>query len=348
METRGRRRQQPAAAAAVVPKQQRKGKKKRPLSDGEESVVQVFERDKTTDMEEEMEEEEEKEAENKQPVDPVDIAMKRLQLNALPDVLPCREKEFRDVYDFLLSAIQGGSTGQVLFISGVPGTGKTATALSALRKAKLTAQKKEGGLAPFEEVHVNAFELAHPDCVYQDIYRQVFHSKGGSSSRCYEALDQWIEGGKKSTKGRKRSSRPVTVALIDEIDILLTKTQNVLYTLLNWPHKHDSKFVLMGISNMIDLPAKMLPRCKSRLGFAHVRFMPYSAEQIQAILEQRLHDCGSLSNALPIFHKPPLSLYVQSRAGAHTTRTTSHGQTDVNSKWRAPRVDRDEHSQDLA
>eukprot|EP00922_Rhytidocystis_sp_ex-Travisia-forbesii_P009680 GHVS01014148.1.p1 GENE.GHVS01014148.1~~GHVS01014148.1.p1 ORF type:complete len:312 (-),score=47.23 GHVS01014148.1:127-1062(-) len=92
------------------------------------------------------------------------------------------------------------------------------------------------------------------------------------------------------------------VALIDEIDILLTKTQNVLYTLLNWPHKNNSKFVVIGISNMIDLPEKMLPRCKSRLGFAHVRFMPYSAEQIQAILEQRLLDCGSLSNGLPIFH----------------------------------------------
>eukprot|EP00922_Rhytidocystis_sp_ex-Travisia-forbesii_P009687 GHVS01014155.1.p1 GENE.GHVS01014155.1~~GHVS01014155.1.p1 ORF type:complete len:287 (-),score=40.92 GHVS01014155.1:127-987(-) len=98
------------------------------------------------------------------------------------------------------------------------------------------------------------------------------------------------------------------VALIDEIDILLTKTQNVLYTLLNWPHKNNSKFVVIGISNMIDLPEKMLPRCKSRLGFAHVRFMPYSAEQIQAILEQRLLDCGSLSNGLPIFHARALEL----------------------------------------
>ena len=46
--------------------------------------------------------------------------------SSLPDKLPCREKEFDYILEQILTAIQDDQGG-CLYISGVPGTGKTAT-----------------------------------------------------------------------------------------------------------------------------------------------------------------------------------------------------------------------------
>ena len=59
-----------------------------------------------------------------------DLFTVRRKLNAyfVPSELPCREKEFEKVYDLVSSSLQSGNS-RVLYISGVPGTGKTSTVL---------------------------------------------------------------------------------------------------------------------------------------------------------------------------------------------------------------------------
>ena len=47
-------------------------------------------------------------------------------MSAVPDSLPCREVEFDQIRTSVESAIREG-TGSCIYISGVPGTGKTAT-----------------------------------------------------------------------------------------------------------------------------------------------------------------------------------------------------------------------------
>ena len=67
---------------------------------------------------------------------PYKLAQARLHVSAVPTSLPCREKEYDQILDFLEGAIDEG-TGGCIYISGVPGTGKTATVrevISALRK----------------------------------------------------------------------------------------------------------------------------------------------------------------------------------------------------------------------
>lgn len=58
-------------------------------------------------------------------------ARERLYLSYVPDSLPCREDEFAQIYEHLESLIIEGS-GSCTYISGVPGTGKTATVLSVM------------------------------------------------------------------------------------------------------------------------------------------------------------------------------------------------------------------------
>lgn len=47
----------------------------------------------------------------------------RLQVSAVPASLPCREKEYASIYEFITGKLTDGSGG-CIYISGVPGTGK--------------------------------------------------------------------------------------------------------------------------------------------------------------------------------------------------------------------------------
>lgn len=63
-------------------------------------------------------------------------ASSRLHVSSVPDVLPCREEEFAELYGHVQSAIEEGS-GTCVYVSGVPGTGKTATFRAVLQQLQL-------------------------------------------------------------------------------------------------------------------------------------------------------------------------------------------------------------------
>jgi len=65
----------------------------------------------------------------------------RLDINAVPDSLPCRETEYQNIFNFIEDKI-AHNTGGCLYISGVPGTGKTATTQGQSRKKQQELKKK--------------------------------------------------------------------------------------------------------------------------------------------------------------------------------------------------------------
>jgi hypothetical protein len=68
-------------------------------------------------------------------------ARERLYLSYTPESLPCREKEFDEIYMFLEELIEARS-GACIYISGVPGTGKTATVYSVMNAFQKQMQEK--------------------------------------------------------------------------------------------------------------------------------------------------------------------------------------------------------------
>jgi hypothetical protein len=62
-----------------------------------------------------------------------------------------------------------------------------------------------------------------------------------------------------SGTGRPKSAR-LTVVLMDEIDMLATRDQSVLYNLFGWPLNPGAKLAIIGIANTLDLPERLLPR----------------------------------------------------------------------------------------
>lgn len=57
------------------------------------------------------------------------------------------------------------------------------------------------------------------------------------------------------------------VVLVDELDQMVTKKQDVIYNFFNWPHLAHSKLIVIAIANTMDLPERELSgKLRSRLG----------------------------------------------------------------------------------
>ncbi|CAA9990069.1 origin recognition complex subunit 1, putative [Plasmodium knowlesi strain H] len=217
--------------------------------------------------------------------DPTDKAIRMMQLDVVPKYLPCREKEIKEVHAFLESGIKQSGSNQILYISGMPGTGKTATVYSVIQL--LQHKTKQKLLPNFNVFEINGMNVVHPNAAYQVLYKQMFNKKPPNALNSFKMLDRLFNQNKKDT-------RNVSILIIDEIDYLITKTQKVLFTLFDWPTKINSKLVLIAISNTMDLPERLIPRCRSRLAFGRLVFSPYKGDEIEKIIKERLENCKEI------------------------------------------------------
>ncbi len=216
---------------------------------------------------------------------PLEIARRRLHVAAVPKTLPCRETEFQEIYNFLENRIQD-ETGGCIYISGVPGTGKTATTTEVIRT--LQREADEGQLPQFEFVEINGMRITEPKKAYTQIYQQL-SGKTLGHDQAYDLLEKRFN----TTTARRIS----TVLLVDELDILCNKRQDVVYNLLNWPTQANSRLIVITIANTMDLPEKvMMGKVASRLGLTRLTFKPYSFKSLQEIVTSRLYGLETFHN----------------------------------------------------
>jgi len=57
-----------------------------------------------------------------------------------------------------------------------------------------------------------------------------------------------------------------SVFMLDELDLLVTKKQRVLYNFFDWSSQVNSKLVVVGISNTVNLPESLPAKVYSRMG----------------------------------------------------------------------------------
>ncbi|KAA0153736.1 hypothetical protein FNF31_06439 [Cafeteria roenbergensis] len=207
----------------------------------------------------------------------IDAVERRVELSSVPDRLPCREAERASVRAFLEGGVRAGTAKSSLYLSGMPGTGKTATVREVL--AGLRASAAAGELAPFDEVWVNALALSHPHQLYSTVWRALT-TRNAAPARAAQLLEARFSA--------PSAGRRAVVLVVDELDCLVTRKQTVLYNLLDWPSRRHARLVVVGIANTMDLPERMLPRVHSRLGLARVVFQPYTRDQIRDIVCDRL------------------------------------------------------------
>ncbi|XP_073449629.1 origin recognition complex subunit 1 isoform X2 [Aquarana catesbeiana] len=212
------------------------------------------------------------------PANVLEEARIRLHVSAVPESLPCREQEYQDVYNFVESKLLDG-TGGCMYISGVPGTGKTATVHEVIRSLQRAADEDE--LPSFQYIEINGMKLTDPHQAYVQILKLLTGQKA-TADHAAALLEKRF-----STPASKRET---TVLLVDELDLLWTRKQNVMYSLFDWPTRKQAKLIVLAIANTMDLPERiMMNRVASRLGLTRMSFQPYTHKQLQQIITSRLN-----------------------------------------------------------
>ncbi|KAF8077349.1 hypothetical protein N665_1044s0009 [Sinapis alba] len=205
-----------------------------------------------------------------------------LLLATRPKSLPCRNKEMEEITAFIKGSILDDQClGRCMYIHGVPGTGKTVSVLSVMKNLK--AEVEAGSVSPYCFVEINGLKLASPEKIYTVIYEALSGHRVGWKKALHSLNERFSEG----KRIGKEEEKPC-ILLIDELDLLVTRNQSVLYNILDWPTKPNSKLIVLGIANTMDLPEKLLPRISSRMGIQRLCFGPYNHTQLQEIISTRL------------------------------------------------------------
>ena len=208
---------------------------------------------------------------------PFQLARHNLHVSAVPATLPCREDEFASVYAHLEAAITDG-TGACIYISGTPGTGKTATVREVVAQLDASVQAEE--LDDFIFVEINGMKVTDPHQSYSLLWEAI-HGDRVSPSHALDLLEREFS--------HPSPRRVPCVVLMDELDQLVTRNQSVMYNFFNWPALRHSRLIVLAVANTMDLPERTLSnKISSRLGLTRVTFPGYSHQQLMKIIEARL------------------------------------------------------------
>lgn len=162
-----------------------------------------------------------------------------------------------------------------LYIAGVPGTGKTACVMEVAQCLQQCPHTPA-----FRFVYVNALYLLTPAQFYSKLFESIkgvlldaHHNSVSGEQLNQHSLHHLVAAiagyrvgagaariGLEEFFGSQKPGARTTVLVVDEIDMLLTRDQNVLYNLFSWPHQPTARMAVIGIANTLDLPHRLFPK----------------------------------------------------------------------------------------
>ncbi|XP_030386263.1 cell division control protein 6 homolog [Scaptodrosophila lebanonensis] len=199
--------------------------------------------------------------------------------------LPGRESQLQELREFFTTHLDTQTSGS-LYVSGQPGTGKTAC-LSLLLRAPEFAQR-------LQRVYINCTSIASVGAVFKKLCAELNIKPAGRTERDHqEAIQKHL-----------RTAKRMLLLVLDEIDQLCTSRQEVLYTIFEWPSLAGARILLVGIANSLDLTDRALMRLNARCELKPrlMHFPPYTKQQIVDIFKARLAE----ADVLDVF--PPVTL----------------------------------------
>ncbi|XP_014247807.1 cell division control protein 6 homolog [Cimex lectularius] len=202
------------------------------------------------------------------------VAIRALH-TAQPCGLPGREGKIKEISEILTKSLETKSSTS-LYISGQPGTGKTA----CLNYIMAQPEIKSG----YKNIYVNCTGMKSSKAVYKRIAEELnIKVKSTSETLSHNTILNYL-----------KSPHKMILLVLDEMDQLESKHQSILYSIFEWPSVTNSRIVLIGIANALDLTDRVLPRLQARVELAPtlIHFTPYTKEEIVSIVTSRLTEAG--------------------------------------------------------
>ncbi|QLC48949.1 ORC1-type DNA replication protein [Methanolobus zinderi] len=193
-----------------------------------------------------------------------------------PDSLVHRDDQINSLASILVSALRGDTPSNIL-IYGKTGTGKTAVT----RHVGIELERKGESLGTScKVVYLNCEVIDTQYRLLANLSRQFGEDvpmTGWPTDQVFAKFKEAID-----------SEKQVIIIILDEIDKLIKKGDDVLYNLsrINTDLK-KAKVSMIGVSNDLKFTEFLDPRVKSSLGEEEIIFPPYDADQISDILHER-------------------------------------------------------------
>ncbi len=199
-----------------------------------------------------------------------------LRSTYVPDYLPHRDNEVDALLKILIVALRGDTPSNIL-IYGKTGTGKTAVTTHVGKEIEKAGEAR--GI-PCEVLYNNCGVI---DTQYR-LLAELARNFGKRIPMTGWPTDQVFAEFKSAIDSRKR----VVVIILDEVDKLIKKGDDVLYNLSRINSMlENAKVSLIGISNDLKFTEFLDPRVRSSLGEEELIFPPYNADQLADVLRQR-------------------------------------------------------------
>lgn len=198
----------------------------------------------------------------------------------IPKILPYREKQIEEIMSYIAPTLKNQKSRNIL-IYGKTGTGKTCSVKKIMEE--------------FEKIQSNA-RMHYLNCrVYNSKYRVLqkvmkdywpeLEKAGFGLPFIYEKLLETLK------------QQRYLIVVLDEID-MVKDLDDLIYTLTRANDESGTGGLsIMGISNKLSFKENLDPRSKSSLNEVEIVFQPYTTEQLQKILEQRVEE-GFQPNAV--------------------------------------------------
>lgn len=199
-----------------------------------------------------------------------------LRHSYIPERLPHREGEIQRLAGIMAAGLREETPSNVL-IYGQTGTGKTATVKYVSKQLEEAAQKVG---AHCSVVYINGvvFDTAYRVFAYlARIFNRRVPMIGWPTDMVYAEFKSGLDAEQRSL-----------FIILDEVDKLVSKGDNVLYVLSRINSElARARVSLIGISNDLTFADSLDPRIRSSLSEEELIFAPYNADQLRDILNER-------------------------------------------------------------